>query len=1105
MGEEENRKQVYESCKVTSDERCPACEIKGLTRTLHTYRISFKESIVLCENPQCIYPLGHKPLQSITTVGTDSGKYQSTPNPAKRCPSKHSPRKRKLLGSASQVSLNTLPLTGPCVKHPKVITVVSPESSLVTDCRIGQNENLSEQKRVTTDIISDDPPKQISPCRDVEHCLAAENIQISCNAPQTFIQNSNCDTEQFSEEIGQIETPPVIGAAVFVPCFQGKKLHLQWRNRDALCWLDCILSSFVHLKTLKRAVAEGSTEEKESILKQLLSKYNQANALLTYQCRGEGNAPEVSLEVLDQAEKHLNDIRNTIFDLLQPQLKCELGKNDMPVFALPLLVQKDSSFQKLFEHSFVWKFECLQCGFRSQDRCRKALTTFTRLVPEWHPLQAVHVAPCNNCLAQSQRREMILEQVPEVFMLHFSEGLPHNNLKTYSFQFEGGSYEISMIIQYQSNHFVTWVLTADGSWMECDDLKGPYCWCHEKCDVPPSEIHIVYWERKNNIYTTELSSHILHENAENLPIPIALSGSPVQCNELLRSITAPLPKVDVFGVPSAEPLNVTCEQGDGLFGFKNLVKDDVITLNLVEVPVNSGEKPQENGQVTEMVENCVHQPQIHASVSLLQTSLQSKTSPKTIVTYGCAEGLSQSELIEKSNTLVSLAASTVNDSTTVKVQGRSEVLKPMFSKNSVVIQEDPQFSLVNEGKPTVTIDFMTNNGDINWACMNIEENDSLPLSKQNCKKGLASNWVNGLIGKHPVLPSSLNVSNQNPRAKSSKCNVSQYRGRTFKGTSPLEPKSKIPLKGATSFGGFIAKGIKSPEDKLVPRNKCKRVTLPSSLNMGKRVECLNSSENNLASVSSPFVSTLGGFKSITNGEVSPALKESLKGVYISNGYQKLVPKNGDSDRETKIRRLRLKLLKKLKAKKNELASLDLLVNTQSDGNSQNKTLRNPLDSESSHHESLQDLLKALQEHIDSVDSESVHTLSSNNSLCSSPGDAEFLAELLSPAPFPLLGMRKYEDDGTRFLERLVDDVNGVSVPPHLKNGITCMNGNNNYSTKDNPPVVYSNSAINGSGFSFSNCEGSVQEDVLEDLLSTFSSVGSDTDLYHFDEKFFESG
>ncbi|XP_069058289.1 SUMO-specific isopeptidase USPL1 isoform X2 [Pleurodeles waltl] len=1099
MGEQENRKQVYESCKVTSDECCPACEIKGLTRSLHAYRISFKESIVLCENPQCIYPLGHKPLQSLT-IGADLGNYQSTPNPSKRCPSKHSPRKRKLLGSASQVSLNTSSSIEPCVKHPKVITLVSPESSLSTDGGIGQNDNPPEQKTLAIDIISDDTPKQSSPSEDVEHSLAAGNIEIPYNAPQSSIQNSNSDTEQFSEVLRHIKTSPVTGPAVFVPSFQGKPLHLQWRNRDALCWLDCILSSLVHLKTLKKAVAEGCIEE-DSIFKQLLSKYNQANALVTYRCRGEGDPPEVSLEVLDQAEKHLNDIRNKIFDLLQPQLKCELGKNDMPVFALPLLLQKDSCFQKVFEHSFVWKFECLQCGFKSQDQCRKTLTTFTRLVPEWHPLHAVHIGPCNNCLAQSQRREMILEQVPDVLMLHFSEGLPHSNLKAYSFQFEGVSYEITMIIQYQSNHFVTWVLTADGSWLECDDLKGPYCWCHEKCEVPPSEIHIVYWERKNDIYA---SSRIHKENGEYLPLPCVLSVSPAQCNKVL-SVPAERPKVNMSAL-SAEPLNVTWEQGGGLFGFQNLANDDAITLNLVEVKVDSGEKPQEHNHVIEVVEmarNCVPQPQENASVSPLQTSLQGKTSSKTVVTNGCAGAQSQSGLIEHCNALASLATSSVNDSTTVIVQERSKVLKQTFSKNSF-IHEDPQFSQVNEGKPAVNIDPMPNNSDINWTCMNVVENDSLSLSKQNCKKGFASNWVNGLIGKHPVLPSSLSV--KTPRAKNSKCNVPQQcfdaYGRNSKGTSPLEPNGKIPLKGATSFGGFIAKGInKSTEEKIVPRNECKQVSLPSSLkNISKYVKSVNSSENNLAS---PSVKTLGGFQSISNGEESPALKGSLKGAYISNGYQKLVPKNGDSDRENKIRRLRLKLLKKLKAKKNELASLDSLVNVRSNRNSENNTSRNLLDSESSKHASLQDLLKALQEHIDSVDSESVHTMSSNNSLCSSPGDAEFLAELLSPAPLPLLGMRKYEEDGTRLLEMLVDNVNGVSVPPHLKNG--SVNGHHNYSTKETPPIVCSNSAINGSSFSFSNCESSMQEDVFEDLLCTFNSVGSDTDLYHFDEKFFESG
>lgn len=48
-------------------------------------------------------------------------------------------------------------------------------------------------------------------------------------------------------------------------------------------------------------------------------------------------------------------------------------------------------------------------------------------------------------------------------MLHFVEGLPHNDLQYYSFHSEGCLYQITSVIQYQANnHFITWILDADG-------------------------------------------------------------------------------------------------------------------------------------------------------------------------------------------------------------------------------------------------------------------------------------------------------------------------------------------------------------------------------------------------------------------------------------------------------------------------------------------------------------------------------------------------------------------------------------------------------------------------------------------------------------------
>ncbi|XP_078513266.1 SUMO-specific isopeptidase USPL1 isoform X4 [Lissotriton helveticus] len=916
MGEEENRKQVYESCKVTSDECCPACEIKGLTRTLQTYRISFKESIILCENPQCIYPLGHKPLQSITTVVIDSGKFQSTPNPAKRCPSKHSPRKRKLLGSASQVSLSTPPLIGPCVKHLKVIPVVRPESSLVTDCRIGQNENISEQKTLPTDIISDDPPKKISPSRDVEHCLGAENIETPCSAPQKCIQNSNSDTGQFPEGIGEIKTPPVIEPSFFVPCFQGKKLHLQWRNRDALCWLDCILASFVHLKTLKRAVAEGCNE-KDSIFKQLLSIYNQANALLTYRCRGEGNAPEVSLEVLDQAENHLNDIRNAIFDLLQPQLKCELGKNDMPVFALPLLVQKDSSFQKLFEHSFVWKFECLQCGFRSQDRCRKALTTFTRLIPEWHPLHAVHVAPCNNCLAQSQRREMILEQVPEVFMLHFSEGLPHNNLKTYSFQFEGGSYEISMIIQYQSNHFVTWVLTSDGSWLECDDLKGPYCCYQQMCEVPPSEIHIVYWE-KNLQSASKTKEQMELGNTETFPLSSAPSSSPLSCDSAGHRVApTALHNVDISGAPSLVPSVATSDKEKSILGFKDLAADAMITLTLVEIHVDSAGRPLENAQVIrkdDTSEKGAQKPQDKSSASSLQNPLQGETSPTDMVANECPESESSIMSVEGElpNPMASAADADENHSTcppTIAEGAQpSDIEEDKLINSAVSPQGDIHSSLACEG--------------------NEPEEDPSSESKKSCKKGLSTNWVDSLIGRHPLLPSSLTFSNQKLRSRNLKDNSQQKTSATQQKnpseTSPAKVTDGLAsFKKASSFCGFIAKGLTKciEEEAPDPVSGCTSESFPPGLQdiTGLPVEHLSCTENNSTTGTMSGEPNTSSQQMTSDKEPSLGLNEPSKHTDILNENKQSTSSISGFVKDLNVHKLRLEL-RRLKAKKNELTS-----------------------------------------------------------------------------------------------------------------------------------------------------------------------------------------
>lgn len=55
--------------------------------------------------------------------------------------------------------------------------------------------------------------------------------------------------------------------------------YVQWKNANALCWLDCILSALVHLEGLKNAATDLCSNE-GSVFWRLFTKYDQASKLL---------------------------------------------------------------------------------------------------------------------------------------------------------------------------------------------------------------------------------------------------------------------------------------------------------------------------------------------------------------------------------------------------------------------------------------------------------------------------------------------------------------------------------------------------------------------------------------------------------------------------------------------------------------------------------------------------------------------------------------------------------------------------------------------------------------------------------------------------------
>lgn len=59
----------------------------------------------------------------------------------------------------------------------------------------------------------------------------------------------------------------------------------------------------------------------------------------------------------------------------------------------------------------------------------------------------------------------LFHRASPIIMLHFVEGLPRKDLQHYAFHFEGSLYQVTSIIQYQANnHFITWILDADGKY-----------------------------------------------------------------------------------------------------------------------------------------------------------------------------------------------------------------------------------------------------------------------------------------------------------------------------------------------------------------------------------------------------------------------------------------------------------------------------------------------------------------------------------------------------------------------------------------------------------------------------------------------------------------
>ncbi|XP_048787912.1 SUMO-specific isopeptidase USPL1 [Lagopus muta] len=1050
----------------TSPDYCPVCKEKGQVQVLRTYRINFQESIYLCENPQCIYPLGYKPFNSII-ISADSENLQVPSNDKKRklcdtsdfSPIESNP---KLTRTNDVVNVEQTINTDPVVKNCGDSLCIL-QSSVCDVLENGQQKSSNEESinhRVDFETTSNTNGHQESPPKNFSSRtqLLPDSTHSSATT-EVLLRDSNCSTSNTD-------------------------LCLQWRNKYNLCWLDCVLSALVHLEALKFALVE---DDEKCLLQRLLTKYSQATVLLNTCKRSKVK------DVLPKAELLLNEIRNQIFIQLQPQLRCELGKEESPVFALPLLLKQDQQAEKLFLHSFSWKFECMCCGYKYLDRCRKTLTTFTNVIPDWHPLNAVHVAPCNNCSDRSQRRQMILEKVPSVLMFHFVEGLPHNNLKSYSFQLEEEIYQITSVIQYEmrKKHFITWSLDPDGTWLECDDLKGPYCRRHKRFEVPPTEIHIVIWERKASHLPEEQNSRHQSKNIEDSTINNVQLNSTVLhhgFDNTVHSVLAEDHKADSVRIPDEKQQQVA-EGESAHCGLENLARDDLVTQVLEETPLDSegksvlNRKMMENNLVVEMSsrekQESAFSPNTPCPGELIGTDVP--MNDKNTLSENSSICLSLQELNPASITPPVPKKHDPNPSDSLFAQstdGKANLLngeRGLSSGQEINCKLPPVENVVEKSPDLKGASKIAVHSQVTSSSA---DNNSFQPSEKDQKRGFVGSWVKKLLSKNTsFLPSSASM----PKNERS-CRTPSVQRLS---------DTWLPVKGASNFGGFQGRGERKASQPLTS-------VLPRSNN----AHCLSK------------------FKGFSQGTCLPQNHNAVEGLNWNKSgntvgssgkttqvhppsYNSVKAEESDSD---KTRKLRLKLLKKLNAKKKKLASLDRLAVEQAKrGKPVASYASAPSQTESQNDsELLQSFLRELQYHIDAADNSSEFSV---NSGCSSHNsNDEILAELLSPTSTVASSEVPKSEDECMYME-MVNSSSAAPAEPAEKTSVShaalTSEDHSYYSPEkgSNYEHTVSKPSVKKIGF-----ESPTREDILEDLfsISAPTTMAGDIDVPHFDETLFET-
>lgn len=750
-----------------------------------------------------------------------------------------------------------------------------------------------------------------------------------------------------------------------------------WRNKENLCWLDSLLVALVNLKSLRTLKPKDNPDQ--SPIWTLLMGHNEASAdIQSQQQTDTDGCLKVPNHVLHKINRDLETQRMSVFNILQPKLHCKLGQNETPVFALPLLGKIDSWLEALFLSTFDWEFKCTKCKSSTKQSVVNMLPTFTNIVPDWHPLRAVHLAPCNNCHRKNQRRKMVLQGVPPVFALHFVQGLPDNNIQAYSFSFNKKHYSVSAVIQYrcQHKHFVTWIHQSDGLWVEFDDLKHPHCKTYKTLPIPAQEIHIVFWEEEERRRESRACSP--STTFTESPPPTNVTHSETDLDILGEDLPQCSPNQLLLSPQNGtDVMDGISEQDDAEAGVDTSIASTML-LNVLEglmhsdititlVDVNDSKNPTdgetENGDdlksqhLKDVMDKAVEETPAPDS-----STLEAKENPKETETDSelspvsdPEDNLSDDPTFEpkskkrKKGTAVAVAAKRAK---TKKLDNPKEQVASNVAKNtpSCPIKTNSTTSTATAiSKPSSSVSSTVSR------LQNVAKNDPQdpPMVKEQEKGwshllerslGHIQNTTSKFISTQKAVPQKpTDFIHSNPRQQTT---VVPTKAVPKPGLRK-EEKGGLPLKAAEMYGAFGSKNSKT--------NSMLNVKMPSPVQKPPSCNTILGNSNNGSTV-----------------ERTPDITSMRK-----SKLSKLPP--GLSETEV----LRYKLLKKLKAKKKKLAKLNEMLGQRGDA---------------------------------SFIPDSTNR-SSPNTVTSSTLDEEFFSDLLSPATTITSNL---SPDSTDFLEMLAN-------------------------------------------------------------------------------------